>query len=127
MDMSDTLAAHDDGDGDRDDGRDGAAPVVPQIDEALTSLSLRQIEDRLSMLTPEITIDDMVFWLDGTAVLLSRVKQMRQAFERLAVRWVQEHGPITIGDVCYTAGVNSTTRCLDRVRCAQLVLQACGG
>ena len=62
----------------------------------LAGMTLRQIEQQITALPEQLSGDELLRWLDLTAELLSRAKEMRAAVEQIAVRWIDSNGPIEI-------------------------------
>ena len=94
----------------------------------LATLTVAEVERRVTVLAPPaMTADEVAYWLDLSAVLVARAKEVRRAVETATLAWIEANGPLDVGEVRYTAGTATTVRCLDASRCAELVLAAVGG
>jgi len=94
----------------------------------LATLTLAEVERRVTVLAPPaMTADEVAYWLDLSAVLVARAREVRRAVEAAALAWIEANGPLDVGGIRYTAGTATAVRCLDACRCAELVLTAVGG
>ena len=95
---------------------------------SLAGLSIAAVEERVNALASDVAEEEeVVNWLNLTEVLLQRAREIRGHMEQVAIEWIEIHGPITVGDICYSVGCPKTVRCLDVARCLRLVLAGCGG
>src|SRR4051794_5024180 len=93
----------------------------------ITGSTLSQIESAVSLLSEDLGQDQLLHWLNLSAVLCERAKQIRQSVEQLAIAWISANGAIDSGDVRYTVGHSKVVHCLDVAACTRAVLEACGG
>ena len=111
-----------------DDPGGTAAAAGEAASGVLATLTVAEVERRVTVLAPPaMTADEVAYWLDLSAVLVTRAKEVRRAVETAALAWIDVNGALDVGDVRYAAGTATTVRCLDACRCAELVLAAVGG
>ncbi|HEX8523413.1 MAG TPA: hypothetical protein VF669_14260 [Tepidisphaeraceae bacterium] len=116
----------------RDDDVDGvnggrSTELSDAGSSVLSKLTLNEVEQQVVALPEELSLDRLLLWLDLSAVLIARAKQMRARVEEVAIEWIDNNGPITIGTANYTVAHPTIIKCVDAARCFDLVMQACNG
>ncbi len=93
----------------------------------LATHTVTELEDAASSLLVEEPEREIQSWLNLSAVLTARVRQIRQRVEQVAVEWIKQNGPVRLGDIEYTVGHANYIHCTDVPGCAKLILEASGG
>jgi hypothetical protein len=94
---------------------------------ALSRLTVHCIEESATALSADVSADEMLHWLELSAVLLRRAKELRSTVERVAVEWIERNGDLRSGPLHYTVRHPRETKCVDVPAAVHLVLAACGG
>ncbi len=104
-------------------GGDRAAADVPM----LATHTVGELERGATLLCVEEPEADLHAWLNLADVLTARAKQIRQTVERVAIEWIELHGPLRMGDVLLTIGHQKAVKCVYPVACLERVIESCDG
>ncbi|HEX8342822.1 MAG TPA: hypothetical protein VF624_18105 [Tepidisphaeraceae bacterium] len=110
-----------------DDLEEASTSPDPSKHPMVSNQTLAQIEQSAAILLVEEPEAELLHWLNLSAVLLASAKQIRQRVEQVAIGWIEQNGPVEVGDIRYTAGHAKIVKCLHVSRCMELVLEACRG
>lgn len=95
--------------------------------EGLAGKTLGEIERAVCTLMVDEPENELALWLNLSAVVVERAKQIRARVEQYAIEWIETAGPLQVGDIRYSVGQAKTVRCTNSERCLSHVLEACGG
>jgi hypothetical protein len=96
-------------------------------DGSLVSRTPANIEAQVLHITPDSSPDELAAALDASEWLLARAKAVDALMKQLAISWIDVHGPFSIGDMEYSVGYSTTTKCLDVSQTAHTLLHSVGG
>jgi hypothetical protein len=100
---------------------------TPQTSEELSCLSMAQAEDAAAALSVAASADQLLQWLNLSAVFLARAKEIRKRVEDVASEWIGVNGPLRCGPVSYVSRIEESTKCANVPLAVRAVLDACGG
>ena len=106
---------------------DQALIEAPAANATLAKLTVPQIAETVEMLSDDISHDQMLGWLLLSSILVQRAKEIRHQVEQRTITWINANGPIQCGTITYSVGKQKRVKCLDVIRCLELLLDACGG
>ena len=90
-------------------------------------MSLELLTTKVLALSPDSPVDDVLAALDTLAALKARIRELDAELEAKAIEHIQEHGPITAGDIKWYVGTKKTTRCTQPKDTAEAISRAVDG
>ena len=93
----------------------------------LATTTIGQIDAAVRGITPAAAADTVLLWIDRTCSLICRAKEIRAEMESRAVEWIATHGDLVLGDIRYTTGERTTTKCIHVRLGVESLLTATGG
>ncbi len=93
----------------------------------LATHTVTELERSATLLCVEEPEADLHAWLNLADVLTARAKQIRQAVERVAIEWIEVHGPLRMGEVLFTIVHQKAVKCVYPVACLERVIESCEG
>lgn len=93
----------------------------------LSAMTMHDIEQAVSLLTPKAPDEMVLSLLELTAALKRRAVELRQYAEQLAVAWIETNGDLVAGPIRYYAGHHKETKCLNQRRAIEALLSAVSG
>jgi hypothetical protein len=103
------------------------ATAIKENERTLDTLTIAEVERDLAVLSVHAPEETLLHWLNRSDVLLARSKQVRQTVEQIAIGWINANGQIQCGPVLYSVGKVKQVKCVDPLKCMELLLEACGG
>ncbi len=102
-------------------------PVVPRPPYQVERMVLPEFRRVVRALTESDDAETVAAVIKLIAGLKSTVNKLWAELEPRAVAWIDQHGPLRVGEIEYSVGHDRSTKCIDLLEATRVGLDAVGG